>query len=84
MKMCLKANVVGNNDILSKKINKQCDEIIKILEEGKLQENFESYELVVDLHSILSSNPHIIFFNKNSLFQIFLSYFQIIFLIFAN
>ena len=46
MKMCLKANVVGNNDILSKKINKQCDEIIKILEEGKLQENFESYELV--------------------------------------
>lgn len=39
--MCLKTNATKENAII-----KQCNEILKILEDGKLQEKFERYELV--------------------------------------
>ena len=46
--MCLKATVTREKNII-----KQCKDIIKLLEEGKLQEKFERYELVSMLFLIL-------------------------------
>ena len=74
------------------KENKKAEYTIMLMEgtlrkhivETDMQAKDKVERIIVDLHFILSNHSHFIFFNKNSLFQIFLSYFQIIFLIFAN